>query len=438
MGRDRYVDFLRAWAIVLVVLGHWLITGLVRESDGRITAPELLATVPWTQWLTLGFQIMPLFFLAGGHAAGGSWSRARAAGGSATDWVGRRALRLLLPAGAYSGLVLLAVGICTAVGVEPGTLALVGWAMAMQFWFLPVYLLLSALTPPLHAAHRRWGLRVAVVMGMGAAAVDALAVTVHVPYVGLADYVLVWGVAYQFGFCWREGLLTRRRLLSAAMALGGGAAFAALVALGPFPVSLIFVTGQAPSNTNPPSVAMLAWVVAQVGLCLLVAPAVRRFLDREWVWRLVQSVGGASMTLYLWHMLPVLVVAAAFYLTALAPEPAFGSGGWWALRVPWLLVLGLVLAGFVAALRPLERKLAALYERTRPDADRRRSWMLWLGLATSVAALSRFAVQGFAYDGRLPFLPSLGLALGMGLLLLRGRTAPDHPAQHEDALEETA
>ncbi|MFF4825153.1 acyltransferase [Streptomyces sp. NPDC001312] len=437
MGRDRYVDFLRAWAIVLVVLGHWLITGLVRESDGRITAPELLATVPWTQWLTLGFQIMPLFFLAGGHAAGGSWSRARAAGGSATGWVGRRALRLLLPAGAYSGLVLLAVGICTAVGVEPGTLALVGWAMAMQFWFLPVYLLLSALTPPLHAAHRRWGLRVAVVMGMGAAAVDALAVTVHVPYVGLADYVLVWGVAYQLGFCWRDGLLTRRRLLSAAMTVGGGAAFAALVALGPFPVSLIFVTGQAPSNTNPPSVAMLAWVVAQVGLCLLVAPAVRRFLDREWVWRLVQSVGGASMTLYLWHMLPVLVVAAAFYLTALAPEPAFGSGGWWALRVPWLLVLGLVLAGFVAALRPLERKLAALYERIRPDADRRRSWMLWLGLATSVAALSRFAVQGFAYDGRLPFLPSLGLALGMGLLL-PGRTAPNHPAQHEDALEEAA
>ncbi|MGW2899346.1 acyltransferase family protein [Streptomyces sp. NPDC001212] len=310
MGRDRYVDFLRAWAIVLVVLGHWLITGLVRESDGRITAPELLATVPWTQWLTLGFQIMPLFFLAGGHAAGGSWSRARAAGGSATGWVGQRALRLLLPTGAYSGLVLLAVGICAAVGVDPGTLALVGWAMAMQ--------------------------------------------------------------------------------------------------------------------------------LAQVGVCLLVARAVRRLLDREWVWRLVQPVGGASMTLYLWHMLPVLVVAAAFYLTALAPEPAFGSAGWWALRVPWLLVLGLVLAGFVAALRPLERKLAALYERTRPDADRRRSWMPWLGLAASVAALSRFAVRGFAYDGRFPFLPSLGLALGIGLLLLPGRTSPDHPAQREDALEEAA
>ncbi|MFD1275632.1 acyltransferase family protein [Streptomyces kaempferi] len=83
MSRDRYVDFLRAWAIVLVVLGHWLITALVRGPGGEITAPELLATIHWTQWLTLGFQIMPLFFLAGGHAAGGSWSRVRASGGTA-------------------------------------------------------------------------------------------------------------------------------------------------------------------------------------------------------------------------------------------------------------------------------------------------------------------------------------------------------------------
>lgn len=423
MSRDRYVDFLRAWAIVLVVLGHWLITALVREPDGRITAPELLATVSWTQWLTLGFQIMPLFFLAGGHAAGGSWSRTRATGGTATGWVGRRALRLLLPVAAYCAPVLLAVGICSALGVDRDTLALVGWAMGMQFWFLPVYLLLSALTPLLHAAHRRWGLLVPVVMGAVALAADTLAVNGHVSHIGLLDYLLVWGVAYQLGFCWRDGLLTGRRLLPAAMAAVGGAAFAALITLGPFPVSLILVTGQSPSNTNPPSAAMLAWAVAQVGVCLLAAPAVRRLLSREPVWRAVRPVGGASMTLYLWHMLPVLVAAAAFYLTGLAPEPAVGSGAWWGLRAPWLLILGVLLAGVLAALRPVERRLALAYERTRPDDRPRRAWQLWLGLAASVAALTRFAGQGFAYDGRFPVLPALGLALGALLVTTAGRAA---------------
>ena len=430
MSRDRYVDFLRAWAIVLVVLGHWLITALRHGTDGALTAPELLADVPWTQWLTLVFQIMPLFFLAGGHAAGGSWTRSRAAGGTATGWVGRRAVRLLLPTALYSGLVLVAVGICRAVGVDAGTLALVGWAMAMQFWFLPVYLLLSALTPALHTAHRRWGLAVPVALGAVALAADTLVLTVHAPYVGLLDHVLVWGVAYQLGFCWQDGLLTEHRpLLPAALAAGGGAAFAALVALGPFPVSLILVTGQSPSNTDPPSAAMPAWVVAEVGLSLLVAPAVRRLLERERVWRLVRPVGGLSMTLYLWHMLPVLIVAAVLYLTRVAPEPTLGSAAWWALRVPWLLVLGVVLTALVRVLRPLEAGLAGRYERARPDIGPYRPWLLWLGLPAGIAALARFAERAFAADGRVPVLPALGLALGAALVLLHRRPVSglEHP-----------
>lgn len=429
MSRDRYVDFLRAWAILLVVLGHWLITGLIRHPDGEITAPELLATVPWTQWLTLGFQIMPLFFLAGGHAAAGSWARARAAGGSAAGWVGQRAVRLLLPTAVYSGLVLLAVGVCSALGVDRVTLALVGWAMAMQFWFLPVYLLLSALTPVLYLLHERWGLRVPVGMGvvglgvgMLVAAGDASSRGSAVEAIGALNYLLVWGVVYQLGLCWRDGLLggdegtaPRARGRAVAMAVGGGAGFALLVGPGPFPVSLILVTGEELSNTNPPSAAMLAWSSAQVGVALLIAPVVRRVLERARVRRAVRVLGAGSMALYLWHMLPVLIVAAAFYLTGLAPEPRYGSTGWWALRVPWLLVLGVVLVGVLRALRPVERALASVEVRVRPGAGIRgaAAWRMWAGLGVSVWALTYFAGHGFAYGGEFPVWPAVGLALGM-------------------------
>jgi hypothetical protein len=339
-------------------------------------------------------------------------------------------------------LVLLAVGICEAVGVDPGTLALVGWAMAMQFWFLPVYLLVSALTPVLHAAHRRWGLAVPVAMGAVAVIADTLVLTVHAPLVGLLNHILVWGVAYQLGFCWRDGLLTGLRL-PGAMAVGGGLVFAALVGPGPFPVSLILVTGQTPSNTNPPSVAMLAWAVAQVGACLLAAPALRRLLERERVWRIVRPLGGVSMTLYLWHMLPVLIAAAAFYLTGLAPEPALDSASWWALRLPWLLVLGAVLTVVVSALRPFEGALTARYERVRPDTGPYRAWLLWPGLAVTVLALIRFATRGFAEDGRVPVPAAAGLVLGTALVLLHRApgghgSVPRRPAGAEGALEEAA
>ncbi|MEU4094614.1 acyltransferase [Streptomyces sp. NPDC026673] len=447
MDRDRYVDFLRALAICLVVLGHWLITALVREPGGGIVAPELLAEIPWTQWLTLGFQIMPLFFLAGGHAAGGSWSRTRAAGGAAAPWVARRALRLLLPTAAYCGLVLLAVAVCSASGVDRPTLQLAGWAMAMQFWFLPVYLLLSALTPLLHRAHRRWGLRVPVVMGAVAVAADALVLWAGAPaYTGLLNYLLVWGMAYQLGFCWRDGQLTRRRGLPsratpAAMALGGAFAFTALITFGPYPVSLIRVTGETVGNTDPPSAAMLAWVVAQVGACLLAAPVVRRALERERVWRAVRFLGGASMTFYLWHMLPVLL-AAVFYLVGLAPDTAFGTPAWWALRAPWLVLLAVFLGGVMILLRPLERALTRLLRAVDPAAGGlpRRSEPLWLGLACGTVALAFWAVYGFAPDGRFPVLPALGFAVGVALVALprdRAAGAP-RPGEGRKAAEEAA
>lgn len=442
--RDRYVDFLRAWAILLVVLGHWLITGLVRRPDGEIVAPELLATVPWTQWLTLGFQIMPLFFLAGGHAAGGSWVRARSAGGTVAGWVGQRAVRLLLPAAAYSGLVLLAVGVCAGLGVDPATLALVGWAMAMQFWFLPVYLLLSALTPGLYALHERWGVRVPVGMGVVGLGIGASVAAAGSPRpgiveaVGALNYLLVWGVVYQLGFCWRDGSLGGggRPAAPIALAVGGGAAFVALVGPGPFPISLILVTGQELSNADPPSPAMLAWAVAQVGVALLVAPVVRRALERARVERAVRVLGAGSMALYLWHMAPVLIVAAAFYLTGLAPEPGYGSMAWWALRLPWLLVLGGVLTGVVRALRPLERGMAVAEVRVRPVAGLRgtASWPMWGGLGMSVCALTYFAGHGFAHGGTFPVWPAVGLGVGTVLVgLTRGADVSSDPARRREA-----
>ncbi|SEK88964.1 acyltransferase family protein [Streptacidiphilus jiangxiensis] len=407
--RDRYLDLLRALAISCVVVGHWLITALTHR-DGALAAPELLATVPWTQWLTLVFQIMPLFFLAGGCAAAGSWSRAQ---GRAWPWIRQRTVRLLLPTGVYAGLALLAVAVCAAVGVDPGLLAMVGWALAMQFWFLPVYLLITALTPALHAAHRRFGLAVPAVLALTAVAVDVTVLRADAPVLGSLNYVLVWAVAYQLGFCWADGLLTRHPALPWALALGGGLGFALLVAWGPFPVSLILVSTETVSNTDPPSVAMLAWVVAQCGLCVAIAPAARRLLRREWLWRVVRPVGRASMSVYLWHMVPVLAAAGLFYLTRLAPEPAIGSGAWWVLRLPWLAVLTVLLLALLAALTPLERALRALASRLRPEATVRFRPAFVLGFAAVVCALAVFARHGFAFDGRFPLLAAASFVTGL-------------------------
>ena len=56
--RNRYVDFLRAVSILIVILGHWLIT-TAYFVDGELTSEHLFKIQPQTQWLTWIFQVMP-------------------------------------------------------------------------------------------------------------------------------------------------------------------------------------------------------------------------------------------------------------------------------------------------------------------------------------------------------------------------------------------
>src|SRR5215469_11558962 len=77
VSRNRYVDFLRAMSMLVVVVGHWLAAVPYLDATGNLTSSHILTAVPWTAWLTWLVQVMPIFFLVGGYANGISWRAAR-------------------------------------------------------------------------------------------------------------------------------------------------------------------------------------------------------------------------------------------------------------------------------------------------------------------------------------------------------------------------
>jgi fucose 4-O-acetylase-like acetyltransferase len=426
--RNRYADLLRVLAICFVVLGHWLLTS-ISYSGGQLSGVSAMDGISWSGWGTLLFQVMPVFFLVGGYANALSWTQHRASGATWAQWLRHRAIRLLRPTSGYVAVVVIAVAAARLAGANALELEQAGWAVAIQLWFLPVYLLLIALTPALHAAHRRWGLAVPAVMALGAAGVDACLLGAHLSAVGYANYLLVWGTMHQWGFAWRDGTLTRQRWRPYALAAGGIVILAGLLAWSPFPVNMVGTTSVGVNNTIPPSVALLAFAAVQAGLLLAAEPVMSRLLARARLWQLVTWLNNRVLTVYLWHMTPVVVAAVALYPSGVLGQPPIGSAGWWALRPAWIASLAIILAPAAIWLarfeRPLLRRPASP---SRPPSPPRSPAALGfvlvaVGVAAAGVALARITIYGFAPAGQVPAGTVAVYACGVILTLLAGRLA---------------
>ena len=114
-------------------------------------------------------------------------------------------------------------------------------------------------------------------------------------------------------------------LIAAAAAI----VLAMLLGLRCYPISMVGSPGAPEQNNFPPTVALLAFATAQAGLLVAAAPAVTRWLRRSRWQRPLAAANKNVMAVYLWQMVPVVVVALVGYPTGLyrSPRPGRDSGG---------------------------------------------------------------------------------------------------------------
>jgi surface polysaccharide O-acyltransferase-like enzyme len=416
--RNLAVDFYRVSGVVLIVLGHWL-AGSVTYHDGQFGRENPLVDLPWTQWLTWIFQAVPVFFLAAGYAGAVSWThRCGADGFSREVWLRHRLARVLGPTAVYVALVSVIVVVLGAFAMPASVLKYAGWAVAMHLWFLAVYVVVVSLTPIAIAAQRRWGLAVPAALAAAVVVVDAVSIGGRVPYLGWLNYLLCWGTLYQLGIAWHGRLLATRR--AALLAAGSAVTLALLIWLKLYPVSMIGVPGQTIDNTAPPTVALLAFACAQNGLVMAVAPALNRALRADFVKRVLSVANNNVMALYLWHMIPVVIVAIVAYPAGLLAQPPEGTGAWWLVRLEWVVILGVVTAFGLVLLWWQRRFFAAPLPMLGIPLNHRWGEVVMLAGAAMVASALHFlAYGGFAPDGHLPFVTVAVFAVGALLVALR-------------------
>jgi Acyltransferase family len=385
--RNRYVDFLRALSILAVVSGHWLVAAPYMEGSA-VKGGHLLGIIPWTQWLTWGFQVMPVFFLVGGFSNGVSWAATQRKGGHYADWFGGRVMRLINPVLPLFLIWTLFAAFGTAMGVERGIVKMAAQLALVPVWFLSVYLIVSALVPVTWRLWERFGLASFFALLAGAVLVDVLSLKYGVPHINFANFLFVWLGIHQLGYAWGAGRIKQPWI----WAVAGFAALEALVYFGPYPVAMIGVPGSELSNSMPPTLALVALGIAQAGLALALEPAGRRMLDNMRVWTATVLLNGMIMTVYLWHLTAfVFVMVAAWLLGGIGLHLAPGSGAWWLARPIWFAL-------YIAALLPLIGVFArfeaprAMPERAEPVPH----WRLVTGLILTCAGLALTAAISIA------------------------------------------
>jgi hypothetical protein len=353
-SRDRTVDALRALAIMGVILGHWMVTALVLTKGRTGTTlhdASPLASLPALTPVSWIFQTLAIFFLVGGYSA------ARSYRGGYRAWLGKRLARLSRPVVALVAVwTLFGTGLYLG-GVSPATLHTMLLLVLDPLWFLGVYALLTALTPLAVALVRRLGAAAAVIPFLVVAGVDAVRFGLGGPsWVGWINVLAGWMVPYLLGIAWGRGAFVGRKV-PALMLIGGVAATAALVLWGGYPASMVGVNGARISNLNPPTLAVVTFGIAQVGLALLLRPLLARWMRRPLAWAAVATANLSAMTLFLWHQTAFLSVTMlgllAGRLAGLHTAPT--SFAWVAERLAWLPVFAVALAVLWFVFRRAER-----------------------------------------------------------------------------------
>ena len=390
LGRNRFVDLVRAASIGVVVLGHWLMAAPSLDDRG-FSLGDLLRTAPWSQWLTWLLQVMPLFFMVGGYSNAASWEAARRDGVNYRGWLAVRLRRLVVPAVPLLVFWAVVALVAPSLGVSRELLGLGSKLAFTPAWFLAVYVPLVVAAPASHAAWRRFGLASFASLAACVAVVDAAAFAGGLSALRWLNHGFVWLAISQIGYLWRDGRLAGpvRSLSFAALGL---ALLVGLVGGASYPVSMITVPGAELSNSRPPTLALLALGMLHGGLALTLEPPARRWLERPRRWTATVLVNASIMTLYLWHAtVMVLAVGLAYASGGFGLRTTPATAAWWLSRPPWILLLLVALAACVALLGRFERLGR---EGARVERPAWRSVAGAIALCAGLGGLSRFGLGG--------------------------------------------
>lgn len=343
-SRDRTIDAVRGVSLFFVVFGHLLMAVVYWPDEGEVRIGNLMASYPTLQYLTWLLQVMPLFFAFGGASSVIAWRKADAGDVLYSSWMWGRVRRLLRPVLVY--LAIMAVfGAAMTLFVGPELdplLAIINGPL----WFLGVYTITLLFLPFMWWVHQK-NRAIAFVVLIPLAVIDSVGVTIlgWPVWVGFLNFIFCWVAIQQLGFFWAEDTRMRSWVTVAVTSL---VVNVALVYYGPWPMSLVGLPGDVLdydqltfgpvaisvpgfhgeySNMSPPSVILLLHGLTLVSLVFIARRPLAALLQRPRVWLVTTFMMMTSMSLYIWHLLAIVLSLATLHAFGFPPPTRLDANG---------------------------------------------------------------------------------------------------------------
>jgi hypothetical protein len=233
-------------------------------------------------------------------------------------------------------------------------------------WFAFTYLLIISLMPVWLRLHERFGVLVPVWLAGIATLVDVARFSHGWPWIEWLNMLVVWGLAHQLGFQY-DRFASMSRQNQWAMTWAGLFGLGALVWSRLYPASMVGVPGDKFSNMSPPTLAIVALVVFQIGALMLIRPWVEARLERRNWERASAWLNRYAMPLYLLHTSGMAIALFVFWLlTDQRADTMEISLVWWLTRplaivVPFLITWPMLL---------LYARLTSRHEARRDEVSR--------------------------------------------------------------------
>ncbi|MGQ9664803.1 MAG: acyltransferase family protein [bacterium] len=353
--RDRYVDFLRAFSILIVVIGHWLSAVIIKDDYG-VKVYNAVGMISGLWIITWFFQIMPLFFFVGGFSNARTLNTLMTKGKPLRIFYKKRAIRLLKPAIFF--LFVWAILIILLFILLPNWkrywIAII--ATVGPLWFLVVYLFVTIISPFMLKLHKIYKILIPVFLFILTALVDIFRFRFDFSEIAWLNVAFVWLFVHQLGFFYEDNTLIKiKKWQKSFIALIGLLGLIILTNIGIYPKSMIGTGFEKISNMNPPTICIIMLALWLIGLAMLLREDINKWLNRPALWIIVILANRTIMTLYLWHLTAYLVTFLLLYPIGLGHHATDNILIWWLERPVWVVIPSIILLFFIKAFGRFEQ-----------------------------------------------------------------------------------